>query len=106
MSETPPSGQSPSRQPKVIWDDSHLRSTYVNVCNVSSTREEVVVLFGTNRAWQGNEQEVTVELSDRMIMSPYAAKRLSMLLQNVIGQYEARFGELDLGPQVPTGPAS
>ena len=85
--------------PKVTWDDSNMRSTYANVCNVSSTREEVVVLFGTNQAWQGSESEVTVELSDRIIMSPFAAKRLSMLLANVVGQYESRFGTLDVVPQ-------
>jgi len=92
------------KTPKVVWDDSKMRSTYANVCNVSSTREEVVVLFGTNQAWQGNEAEVTVDLSDRIIMSPFAAKRLSMLLQNVVGQYESRFGTLDVVPQqAPTG---
>jgi hypothetical protein len=37
--------------PKVNWDDSDMRSSYANVCNVSSTREEVVILFGTNQAW-------------------------------------------------------
>jgi hypothetical protein len=92
--------------PKVIWNDSKMRSTYANVCNVSSTREEVVVLFGTNQAWQGSEAEVTVELSDRIIMSPFAAKRLSLLLANVIAQYENRFGNLELVPVQPSGPAN
>lgn len=92
----PPS--QPKNAPNVIWNDANMRSTYANVCNVSSTREEVVVLFGTNQAWQGQEQEVTVDLSDRIIMSPFAAKRLSLLLQNVIAQYESRFGELSVAP--------
>jgi len=89
--------------PKVIWDDSKMKSSYANVCNVSSTREEVVVLFGTNQAWQGSEAQVTIELSERIIMSPFAAKRLSMLLANVIGQYESRFGTLDVVPNPATG---
>ena len=89
--------------PKVIWDDSKMKSTYANVCNVSSTREEVVVLFGTNQAWQGSESKVTIELSERIIMSPFAAKRLSMLLANVIGQYESRFGTLDVVPNPTAG---
>ncbi len=88
----------PKTPPNVIWNDGDMRSTYANVCNVSSTREEVVILFGTNQAWQGSEQEVTVDLSDRIIMSPFAAKRLSSLLQNVISQYESRFGVLDVAP--------
>lgn len=93
-----------TKTPKVVWDDSKMRSTYANVCNVSSTREEVIVLFGTNQAWQGTESEVTVDLSDRIIMSPFAAKRLSMLLQNVIAQYESRFGTLDVVPSQSPNP--
>ena len=85
--------------PKVSWDDSSLRSSYANVCNVSSTREEVVLVFGVNQAWQGTENEVKVQLSDRGILSPFAAKRLSLLLQNVMGQYEQRFGALDIAVQ-------
>jgi hypothetical protein len=71
-----------------------MKSTYANVCNVTSTREEVVVVFGTNQGWKGAGQSVTVELSDRMILSPYAAKRLSRLLNGVIEEYEDRFGTL------------
>jgi hypothetical protein len=69
-----------------------MKSTYANVCNVTSTREEVVVVFGTNQGWKGAGQ--SVELSDRMILSPYAAKRLSRLLNGVIEEYEDRFGTL------------
>jgi hypothetical protein len=65
-----------------------MKTAYANVCNVASTREEVIVLFGTNQAWKGIEEEVTVQLSDRIILSPFAAKRLALLLNNVIQQYE------------------
>jgi hypothetical protein len=87
--------------PKINWDDSQMKTAYANVCNVSSTREEVIVLFGTNQAWKGVEEEVTVQLSDRIILSPFAAKRLALLLNNVIQQYEGRFGTLEIGAQVP-----
>jgi len=89
--------------PKIRWDDSKMRSTYANVCNVSSTREEVTLLFGTNQAWHTGQPEVSVELSDRIIMSPFAAKRLLQLLTNVVGEYENRFGEMEMpkGAQTP-----
>jgi hypothetical protein len=87
--------------PKVQWDDRNMKSSYANVCNVASTREEVIVLFGVNQAWQAPASEVTVQLTDRIILSPYAAKRLSLLLQNVIGQYEQRFGSLDVPSTQP-----
>lgn len=80
----------------VRWDDAQMKSSYANVCNVSSTREEVVLVFGVNQAWERGAQEVKVQLTDRIILSPFAAKRLSLLLNNVVQQYEARFGVLNL----------
>ncbi len=81
--------------PTIRWDDSNMRSSYANVCNVSSTREEVTLLFGTNRAWRAGQQEVGIDLTDRIIVSPFAAKRLSVLLNGVVAEYEKRFGALD-----------
>jgi len=96
------------KAPEVVWDDSKLRSSYANVCNVSSTREEVVLLFGVNQSWQGGGGPVKVELQDRIILSPHAAKRLSLLLGGIVRQYEERFGKLDIGVAVAgqEGPAS
>jgi len=82
----------------IKWDDSKMQSTYANVCNVASTREEVILFFGTNQAWNPTESELTVEVSDRVILSPFAAKRLSLLLNNTLNEYESRFGELKLDP--------
>lgn len=81
---------------KIKWDDSGMKSSYANVCNVSSTREEVVVLFGMNQAWNRGQKEVTIELNNRIVISPYAAKRLSLLLGNVVKEYESRFGTLSI----------
>ena len=83
---------------KIRWDDSQMKSAYANVCNVSSTREEVVLMFGVNQAWQRGQAEVVIQLTDRLILSPYAAKRLSLLLQGVMREYETRFGELPVEP--------
>jgi hypothetical protein len=80
----------------VRWDDTQMKSSYANVCNVSSTREEVVLLFGINQSWRTGVPEVTVQLTDRVILSPFAAKRLNLLLTNVLREYETRFGTLNL----------
>ena len=90
---------------KIKWDDSNMKSSYANVCNVTSTREEVVMLFGMNQAWNRGQKEVTIQLSDRIVISPYAAKRLSMLLGNVVKEYESRFGALNIEPGVMGGEA-
>lgn len=71
-----------------------MKSSYANVANVASTREEVVLLFGINQTWNAAQREVAVQLTDRIILSPFAAKRLSALLDNVLKEYESRFGAL------------
>lgn len=90
---------------RVRWDDRDMSTSYANVCNVSSTREEVTLLFGTNQSWHTGQEEVVIKLSDRLIVSPYAAKRLSLLLKNIVDQYEQRFGTLQTDAS-DTGPAS
>jgi|SRR3954468_5701872 hypothetical protein len=80
--------------PKVLWDDSKMKTSYANVCNVLGTREEIMLLFGANQAWHGGLKEVTVVLSDRIVLNPYAAKRLMHLLEQGLKEYEARYGEL------------
>jgi hypothetical protein len=82
--------------PVVKWDDANMATTYANVCNVTSTREEVTLLFGTNQTLYTGQKEVTVKLNNRLILSPFAAKRLQKLLENVLGQYESRFGQLKI----------
>lgn len=81
---------------KINWDAAQMKTSYANVCNVSSTREEVTLLFGTNQTWQTGQKELTINLTERIILNAYAAKRLSLLLNNIVKEYESRFGELNL----------
>ncbi len=83
-------------QPKIVWDSTDMRSSYANVFNVAGAREEFVFFFGMNQAWDAGQRELKVQLTDRIVMSPFAAKRLSTLLNNVIKDYEARHGSLDV----------
>jgi hypothetical protein len=83
--------------PSVNWDDSEMRTSYANVVNASSTREEVTLFFGTNLTWNPTEKlEFNVKLSDRVVLNPFAAKRLWMLLSAILKEYESRFGVLSI----------
>jgi len=79
---------------KVHWDDSKMQTHYANVCNSSCTREEVTLLFGTNQAWRPAQRDLTVQLSNRIVLSPFAAKRLALLIDATLKRYEASFGEI------------
>ena len=105
---TSPSSAGPSQPsrptnaaPTVQFDVSNLQSFYANVCNVSSTREEVVLAFGVNNVWERGQANMQVQMTNRIVLNPYAAKRLATVLNRVVAEYESRFGALkdDARPQ-------
>ena len=87
--------------PTVQFDVSNLQSSYANVCNVSSTREEVVLAFGVNNVWERGQANIQVQMTNRIVLNPYSAKRLAAVLNRVIAEYESKFGPLkdDARPQ-------
>ena len=86
-----------ANQPNLKWDDSDMSTSYANVVNLSMTREEVGLFFGTNlTSGMAATNELTIRLSDRIIMTPLAAKRLSLLLTANLKAYEERYGSLDI----------
>ena len=104
--ETPEASGAPTTtgdQMKIKWDSSNIRSSYANVINAQGTREEIVLFFGMNQTWDAGQKELTVQLSDRIVLNPFAAKRLSILLSNVVRDYESRYGALDVDVRRPTG---
>lgn len=92
-----------SGQTRILWDDSDMRSSYANVSNVAGGREEIILLFGMNQSWHAAQKQVKVQLSDRIVLSPFAAKRLSILLNNVISDYEKKFGQIEIEVRRPEG---
>jgi len=70
-----------------------MRESRADVANVTASRDEVVLTFGRQPAGEGGPQ-APVELTDRIILSPYAARRLARLLEDALREYEARFGKL------------
>jgi Protein of unknown function (DUF3467) len=93
----PANGPAQSRESQLHWDDSRMLTHFSNVVNIQSTREQVDLFFGTNQTWNAtDERPLSIELSNRIILSPYAAKRLSLALNGVLREYEQRYGALDV----------
>lgn len=80
---------------QVAWNLANLKSSYVNFASANSTREEVVLNFGLNTTWDRITLELEIELSHRIVMSPFSAKRLADVLAKLIDDYEARHGALN-----------
>ena len=88
------------RNSTVEWNDVDMQTGFANVVNVQGTREQVELFFGTNRTWNvqtaADGAPVRVDLTNRIIMTPFAAKRLQQILTGVLREYEARHGALKL----------
>lgn len=92
-----PRSDEPPRVARVIWDDAQMHTSFANVINVVNTREEFTLLFGTNQSWNMmDKRELTVKLSNRIVLTPFAAKRLLTLLGARVQDYEQRFGIMTL----------
>ena len=90
-----------SNEPEVVWNDANMKSLYVNATNVVAGREEVMVLLGVNRAWKMNQEKVDVDLAERVVMTPFTAKRLAIMLGATLKAYEAKYGKIEIGiPEV------
>lgn len=92
--------------PQITWEDEGMTTSYANVANATSSREEVILLFGINQAWQGGQDSVDINLSDRMVLSPFAAKRLHLMLSGSLQSYDQRFANAAEGRMSAPAPAS
>lgn len=91
--DNPLAGAAPRAEtPKLRWDDSKMATHYANVANAFGTREEIVLLFGVNQTWQSGQDELIINLSNRIIMNPFAARRLLTVLERAVSDYETRTG--------------
>lgn len=83
-----------TRDVKVRFDDSNMTSNYANVANVGMSKDEVTLLFGTNKTWGAVKDEVVIELSSRIILTPSVAKSFAETLQRVLNEYEKQVGKI------------
>jgi hypothetical protein len=79
-------------QVEIDWDDSGMSSAYANVFNVTGTQEEIVLLFGESHL--SDEQQRKVQLTNRILLNPFTAKKLHILLENAIQKHESKYGPL------------
>lgn len=86
--------ESTTRDVKVRFDDTDMSSNYANVANVGMSKDEVTLLFGTNKTWGAVKDEVVIELSSRIILTPSVAKSFAETLQRVLNEYEKQVGKI------------
>ena len=85
----------PAEPVQMPVDESHIVAHYANFCRVTGTPEELIVDFGLNKQVSGNTP-APVQLTQRIIVNFYSAKRLAGALMMAVQRHEQAFGELEL----------
>ncbi len=79
-------------------DASKAHAAYANFCRVTGTPEELIIDFGLNTQPMGVPNE-PIEVSERIVMNFYTAKRMMTALSMSLQRHEATFGVLETDVQ-------
>lgn len=85
---------SENQQIRLQLDESQVDASYANLCFVSSTPEEVILDFALNKNPLNRAGDYNIRISQRLVLTPYTAKRLASLLSSTIQRHEQHFGPL------------
>ena len=86
-------------------DESHILATYANFCRVTGTPEELIVDFGLNKQVAGTSPD-TIQLTQRIIVNFFTAKRLAAALAMAVARHEQAFGPGDRRAAADRAPAA
>ena len=97
MTDTPrPEQQAPAaQQTEIVLIEKDAHAAYSNFARVTSTAEEVIIDFCLNpNPFATGRQEINV--SQRLIMNFFTAKRLFSALGMTLQRHESTFGPIEL----------
>ena len=86
-------------------DVSGAISSYANFCRVTGTPEELIIDVGLNSQPVGPPPE-SIQISQRLVMNYYTAKRLLGALQMSVQRHEVTFGVLETDVQKRVQPSA
>jgi len=88
------------QQVTLRMDDQKMTTSYANAFRTNGSAEEVLLDFGINvmspPPAQGQSPEINFQVTNRIVMNYFSAKRLAITLSQLIRRHEEQFGELEL----------
>lgn len=103
--QTPAQAPEQAQRQQVNVDVSKAHAAYANFCRVTGTPEELIIDFGLNAQLSGVPTE-PIEISERIVVNYFTAKRLLGALQMSLQRHEAAFGVLETDVQKRVRPAA
>jgi hypothetical protein len=99
--ETPltPAGQ--PQQVQVQVDVSKMAAVYTNFfrLSLSSSTEEILMDVGLHTGIMVPGGMEPIQLTHRLVMNPFVAKRLIESLRQIVARHEQAFGAMEVDPQ-------
>ena len=95
---SPAATPEPQQRQHVIVDATRANAAYANFCRVTGTPEELIIDFGLNAQPMGVPTE-PIEVTQRIVVNFYTAKRMLAALQMSLQRHEAAFGVLETDVQ-------
>lgn len=97
----PAAGPAPPTSVQVQVDVSKMETVYCNFVrlSLSSSTEEVVMDAGIHTGILTPAGMEPIQLTHRLVMNPYVAKRLLESLRQIVARHEQAFGALEVDPQ-------
>jgi len=105
QAQAPAQAQPQMQQRQVVVDASKATALYSNFCRVTGTPEELIVDFGLNSQPMGIPTE-PIEVTQRIIVNYFTAKRMLAALQMSLARHEAAFGVLETDVQKRVRPGA
>jgi hypothetical protein len=92
------SAEGQQQQVQLEVDDNNATTLYSTTFRVWGSAEEINLDFAgpVRPAGQG---KVKLRIDQRVVLNPYAAKRLALQLGQAVAQYEQAYGTLELDPR-------
>jgi len=95
-------GAAGQQQVQVLVDERDMKTLYANAYRIHTAEQEAVIDFGFNmpnpNAQAGQQQQVLLKVTDRVVISYVTAKRLALSLQQLVKRFEQQFGEIPVMP--------
>lgn len=105
--ETQAQEQTGQQQVRLRIDQRNMTTHYANAFRTGTTAEEIMLDFGLNQVTQVRDAdqqgqadkpagEILFDVTNRIVLNYFTAKRLAISLGQLIRRYEDQFGELQL----------
>jgi len=96
--DTVTGAETPDPKVQLRVDESQVHTAYSSTTRLSGTAEEITIDFAQGIRPAGNNQAV-LKIDTRVILSPWAAKRLALALGQTVQRYEQAYGILEVDPR-------